>query len=267
STVMGEMHMLARGHAENETSTSPQMLAGGDNAIKSSASVLRPWTGVALPTLPHFVAIQAVGLTALSTMLVCIMILAFAAIFGITATSPQRGNTNTKTHSISAEVDIAVQSSVAAGIPIVENFVSNGASAAAGNTGLPVQGAATVVAAAPAVGRACTPAPTQPTQMRPRFTRSNSIRSPTRFSLLLGEQVCAGDGLRKHHSVRPRLTRSNSIRSPTRFSLLLGEQVGADDGLRKHHSVQVVAPVVAAVPAVGRAPTPTPTQPTQVRPR
>ncbi|KAF0693231.1 Aste57867_15774 [Aphanomyces stellatus] len=115
---------------------------------------MRPWTGVALPTLPHFVAIQTVGLTALSTMLVCIMILAFAAIFGITATSPQRGNTNTKTHSISAEVDIAVQSSVATGIPIVENFVSNGASAAAGNTGLPVQGAATVGAAAPAVGRA-----------------------------------------------------------------------------------------------------------------
>ncbi|KAF0687842.1 hypothetical protein As57867_020402, partial [Aphanomyces stellatus] len=227
-------------------------------------------------------------------MLVCIMILAFAAIFGITATSPQRGNTNTKTHSISVEVDIAIQSSVTAGIPIVENFVSNGASAAAGNTGLPVQGAATVVAAAPAVGRAPTPTPTQPTQVRPRLTRSNSIRSPTRFSLLLGEQVGADDGLRKHHSVqvvapvvaavpavgraptptptqptqlRPRLTRSNSIRSPTRFSLLLGEQVGANDGLRKHHSVQVVAPVVAAVPAVGRASTPTPTQPTQVRPR
>ncbi|KAF0715232.1 Aste57867_3498 [Aphanomyces stellatus] len=188
STAMGEMHTLACGHSDNDTSTSLQMLAGGLDAIKPSALVLRHWTGVALPTFPPFEAIQTVCLTTLSTMLLCIMILTFAAIFGFTATSPQRGNTNTKTHSISAEVDIAVQSSVATGIQIVENFVSNGASAAAGNTDLPVQGTATVVAAVPAVGRNPTPAPTQPTQLRPRLTRSNSIRSPTRFSQLLGKQ-------------------------------------------------------------------------------
>ncbi|KAF0720075.1 Aste57867_575 [Aphanomyces stellatus] len=106
STAMGEMHTLARGHADN--ATSPQMLASGHNAIKSSASMLRLWTGVALPTFHSFEAIQTIGLTVLSTMLVCIMIVVFVAIFGITATPPQRGNPKTKTHSVIVEVESAV---------------------------------------------------------------------------------------------------------------------------------------------------------------
>ncbi|KAF0690393.1 Aste57867_18228 [Aphanomyces stellatus] len=148
ATAMGEMHTLARGHADN--ATSPHMLAGGHVAINASASMLRHWTGVALPTLPSFEAIQTIGLTAISTMLVRIMILVFVAIFGITTTTPPRANLNTKAHSISIEVKSASQSSLANDvIQIADNVVRNGASVlgAAGNTDLPVEGVTPVVAA------------------------------------------------------------------------------------------------------------------------
>ncbi|KAF0703889.1 hypothetical protein As57867_007453, partial [Aphanomyces stellatus] len=82
--------------------------------------------------------------------------------------------------------------------------------------------------------------------MRRRLTRSNSIRSPTRFSLLLGEQVDVGDVQIQQMGDRPTSLNTNeaSVTPKTAETTTTSLQNAPSDGLAdiSHDSTIVAQP-------------------------